>query len=233
MSTISIEKLIEQFGKPKAILLDWDNTLANSWPIIFRALNITFKEMGKDEWSYEDVINGREKIHHSLRESFPAIFGEHWEKAKEIYYKNFLAVHLDEIKLLDGAQETLEELKKLNIYLAIVSNKTGQYLRDELNHLKIDHYFHKIIGATDAKKDKPHAEPLYMALHASNIHQDDYPQNVWMVGDSRTDIEAAISANCLPVIFGDADVTPYFSKTKIGKINDHKHFVEILKALNN
>lgn len=228
---ISIEKLIEQFGKPKAILLDWDNTLANSWPIIFRALNITFKEMGKDEWSYQDVIDGRQNIHHSLRESFPHIFGEHWEKAKEIYHKNFLAVHLDEIKLLDGAQETLDELKKLNIHLAIVSNKTGQYLRDELKHLKIDHYFDKIIGATDAAKDKPHAEPLHMALHASDIHQDDYSQKVWMVGDSATDIEAAINMKCLPVIFGDADVSSYLSKTKIGKITDHKHFVEVLKSL--
>lgn len=228
---LSIEKLIEQFGKPKAILLDWDNTLANSWPIIFRALNITFKEMGKDEWTYEDVINGRQNIHHSLRESFPVIFGEHWEKAKEIYYKNFLAVHLDEIKLLEGAKETIDELAKLEIHLAIVSNKTGQYLRDELAHLKIDHYFDKIIGAGDAEKDKPHAHPIIAALHESNIHQDDYPQKVWMIGDSKTDIEAAINANCVPVIFGDADVSGYLSKSKIGKIDDHKHFFETLKNL--
>ncbi len=227
---ISIEELIKNFGKPKAVLLDWDNTLADSWGVIHRALNAAFREMGKEEWSYEDILNGRDNIHHSLRESFPLLFGSDWEKAREIYYKHFLAVHIQEIKLLEGAKETLDELKKLNINLAIVSNKTGQYLRDELNHLQISHYFDKIIGATDAEKDKPHADPILMALHGSNIHQDDYPQKVWMVGDSKTDIEAAINANCVPVIFGNADVKKYSEKSVIGKIKDHSHFQEVMRS---
>ncbi len=226
-----IEELIKKYGKPKAILLDWDNTLADSWRIIHKSLNCAFRELGMQEWSFEDIVKGRDNIHHSLRESFPILFGDKWEQAREIYYKNFLEVHIQEIQLLPGAMETLSHLQGLDVHLSIVSNKTGQYLRDELKHLGIHDFFHTIIGAGDATKDKPHADPLIMALHNSNIEQKDYQQKVWMVGDSKTDIEAAINAKCVPVIFGDADVSKYLSKNEIAKIDSHTHFQEVAKNL--
>ena len=62
--------------KPKAILLDWDNTLADSWRVIHKCLNDAFRAYGHEEWSLEDMMNNRGNIHHSLRESFPRIFGK-------------------------------------------------------------------------------------------------------------------------------------------------------------
>lgn len=228
---INIIDNIEKLPRPKAILLDWDNTLADSWKIIHKCLNVAFREMGKSEWSLEEVIEGREGIHHSLRESFPKLFGDQWEKAKEFYFNSFIACHLDEISLLPDSLETIKALAELDdVHVAIVSNKTGKHLRNELVHLGIDQYFDEIIGATDAERDKPYPEPLLKALEKTIIHEKDYG-TVWMIGDSVTDIEAAFNTKVVPVLYGHADVSSCLSRGNIYRINTHKEFHDIIKKL--
>lgn len=227
---INILSNIDKLPKPKAILLDWDNTLADSWKIIHKCLNVAFREMGKPEWSLEEVIEGRDGIHHSLRESFPIIFGDGWEKAKEFYFNAFIACHLDEISLLPDALETIKALSFLDAHIAIVSNKTGKHLRNELQHLGISEYFDEIIGATDAARDKPYPEPLLMALEKTIIHEKDYG-TVWMIGDSVTDIEAAFNTGVVPVLYGKADVSKCLARGDIYTINSHQEFQVLIKKL--
>ena len=227
---INIHKNYSLINKPKAILLDWDNTLADSWKIIHKSLNVAFRDLGFEEWTLEDVIKGKGGIHHSMRESFPTIFGEKWEQAKNLYYSAFLSCHLQEISLLSGAIETIKLLAKTNAFIAIVSNKTGIHLRNELNHLGISKYFNAIIGATDAEKDKPNKEPLLLALKHSSITEQDFDK-VWMVGDSVTDIEAAFNTGVVPVLYGFADVDSHLNNGDIYQISSHEEFQNIIKNL--
>ncbi len=185
---------------PHAILFDWDNTLADTWHIIYEALKETFIEMGREPWSFDDIKQGREGIHKSLRDSFPRIFGDDWETAKELYYKSFLNHHLNKLDILPGAYEVLEALSQTPIFVGIVSNKTGEYLRREVTHLGWDHLFDSVIGATDAEQDKPHPAPIHLALKESDITPS---QNVWFIGDSATDIACALNANCTPILYGE------------------------------
>ncbi len=228
---IKISENIDLVGKPKAILWDWDNTLADSWKIIHKCLNNAFREMGYKEWTLQEVIDGKEGIHHSLRESFPRLFGDKWEDAKKVYFESFIACHLEEISLLPDALETIKALQGYGTFNAIVSNKTGVHLRNELKHLGIDQYFDVIIGATDAAKDKPWAEPLHMALEKSDIDKKDYAKKVWMVGDSITDIEAAFNTGVMPVLYGNADVSKYLEKGDIYTIPTHREFQKLIKEL--
>jgi phosphoglycolate phosphatase len=227
---INILHNLDKVQKPKAILLDWDNTLADSWKIIHKCLNVAFREMGHKEWTIEEVIAGREGIHHSLRESFPRIFGADWEKAKNLYFSAFLACHLQEISLLPGSLESIKAMAELDSFVAIVSNKTGIHLRNELEHLGITKYFNAIIGAADAEKDKPFKEPLLLALKHSNVTEEDFDK-VWMIGDSVTDIEAAFNAGVVPVLYGHADVSKYLERGDIYTINSHTEFHLLLKKL--
>ena len=219
--------------KPKAILFDWDNTLADSWPIIHEALNKTFIAMGQEPWTMNDIIQGRDGIHHSLRDSFPRLFGDRWEEARQHYYDAFLEVHLDRIKPLPGAEEVLKRLKQAGIFTAIVSNKTGEYLRQEVTHLGWDQYFSRVVGATDAKRDKPFAEPIYLALEGSGIEAG---PDVWMVGDSPTDIEAALNAGCEPHMFGMAEIPALLLNDKrllkpIANYHDHMALTAAIEPL--
>lgn len=180
--------------RPKAVLFDWDNTLVDTWPVIHHALNSTFTAFDKEVWTVEETMD---RVRLSLRDAFPSIFGDEWEAAREHFYQAFQAVHLERLKVLPDAENLLANLAEEGIFLGIVSNKTGVYLRDEVTHLGWNKYFNALVGAGDAKKDKPAIDPLHLALNNSEA---DAGPDVWFVGDSGVDMEIAHVGGCVPVL---------------------------------
>jgi phosphoglycolate phosphatase len=210
--------------KPKAILFDWDNTLADTWPTIYSALRQTFETMGHTPWTFEET---KEKVHRSLRDSFPEIFGDRWQEAGDLYIKNFKRIHLQELIALDSAEEVLKELMDTDIYVALVSNKTGENLRAEVSHIGWDKYFSKVIGAKDAEEDKPSTKPVLMALEGSGI---ELGKDVWFVGDSITDMECAYNSKCVPIFYGDQDLTsPRYADHQPAK--HFKHHDDLIRVI--
>jgi phosphoglycolate phosphatase len=180
--------------KPEAILFDWDNTLVDSWTIIFDALNFTLESFGKEPWS---ITQTKTRVRKSLRDSFPDIFGERWKQAAEIFYERFDDIHISRLTPIKGAQKMLKEIHEQKIFLGVVSNKRGDYLRKEVHHLGWGKYFSSLVGATDAEKDKPSPEPVALALsdcaHKSGGH-------IWFVGDANIDMECAHNADLTPIL---------------------------------
>jgi len=213
--------------RPHAILFDWDNTLVNTWPTIHRALTQTFETMGHTPWSMEET---QEKVHRSMRDAFPAIFGNNWQQAAELYQKNFRSIHLDMLEPLPLAQELLDSLKGSGIYTAVVSNKTNVNLHKELAHIGWEPYFDKVVGALDAVSDKPSAAPVLLALEKSGIAPNNH---VWFIGDSITDMECAHNSGCLPILFGTRDLnTPEFKAfPPAHTFTDHAHLRDVLHTL--
>ena len=185
---------MSELEKPRAAIFDWDNTLIDSWAIIHDAMNVTLEAMGHPPWSYDDT---RSRVRRSLREAFPEMFGARWEEACDIFYGRFRAIHLDALKAIPGAESLLARLAGQGIYLGIVSNKNGDHLRAEARHLGWERYFGRIVGATDAPKDKPAPEPVHMALNGSGVAPG---AQVWFVGDTAIDMECAKNAGCVPVL---------------------------------
>jgi phosphoglycolate phosphatase len=186
-------------GRPRAILFDWDNTLVDSWPVIHQALGATFEAMGHEPWSFEQTkIN----VRLSLRDSFPKMFGDRWQDAMKVFYGAFEQTHIEKLKPLAGAAEMLRSLSSAGLYLAIVSNKTGRYLRKESSHLGWEGLFAQMVGAGDAAQDKPAAEALLLALDGSEFEPG---PAVWFVGDSGIDMEIAHRTRCVPVLLHRAD----------------------------
>jgi phosphoglycolate phosphatase len=180
--------------RPAAIIFDWDNTLIDSWTTIHKALSATFTAYGLTPWTFEETKN---RVQKSMRDSFPALFGDRWEEAGENFYEQYDAIHIKTLTPLDDVEETLERLVRKGIYLAVVSNKKGYYLRKEAAHLGWDKFFGQIVGALDADQDKPAVEPVAMALNGSGIEPGPH---VWFAGDSNIDMECAKNANCVPVL---------------------------------
>jgi phosphoglycolate phosphatase len=182
---------------PSAILFDWDNTLVDNWGAIHEALNLTLAAMGHPTWTYDET---RLRVQRSLRDSFPQMFGERWREAGDLYLHSFAEVHLRTLRPMPGADALLRELSRCGIYLAVVSNKTGRFLRLEAAHLGWDSHFRRLIGATDAPKDKPAVEPVDLALADSGI---DRNAAVWFVGDGAVDVECARNAGLSAILVGD------------------------------
>jgi len=181
-------------GKPKAILFDWDNTLVDSWEVIHLTLNATLTNYDMEPWT---TAQTRKRVRKSLRDSFPILFGAHWREASEFFYDYFAAIHLEKLTPLPGAAELLADISAAGIYLGVVSNKTGTYLRREAEFLGWDGYFSKIIGANDAENDKPSADPVHLALSAGTVEAG---PGVWFVGDADVDMECAVNTGCIPVL---------------------------------
>ncbi|MDW8444118.1 MAG: HAD family hydrolase [Acetobacteraceae bacterium] len=183
---------------PRAILFDWDNTLVDAWPGVTQALAETFSAFGLRPWSIAEV---RGRVRRSLRDTFPDLFGEAWERARDIFYEALERSHLQHVTPLPGAAQTLERARDLGLPLAVVSNKTGRYLRREAEALGWSRHFAALIGAGDAEADKPDPAPFRLALAAIGAAATDA---IWYVGDTALDMQAARRSGLLPVLIGDA-----------------------------
>lgn len=181
---------------PRAILWDWDNTLVDAWAGVQAGMNAALRAFGMPEWTVEEV---RARARLALREAFPQLFGAEWEKARDIFYAEVRARHLELITPLPGVEAALAAAARWP--QGVVSNKQGPILRAEVAHLGWGHSFGTVIGAGDAEADKPAAAPVLMALAQLGVPPG---PEVWFVGDTGVDMRAARAAGCSAVLLGDA-----------------------------
>jgi phosphoglycolate phosphatase len=178
------------------LLYDWDNTLVDGWGGITAALNAAFAEFALPRWTIADT---RARVRVSLRDSFPAMFGDDWQRARDIFYAVLEARHLQHVTPMPGAAEVLAAGSILP--QGVVSNKTGRFLRAEVGHLGWAGFFGVVIGAGDAVADKPDAAPLFLALDRLGRRPD---RSIWYLGDTALDMDAARAAGVTGVLLGDA-----------------------------
>ncbi len=179
---------------PRALLFDWDDTLVDNWETIHEALNVTLAAMGRPAWSFDET---QRRARQSSRDGFPRMFGERWQEAQKIFYQAFARDHLRTLKPLPDAEATLKRLSDAGLYLAVVSNKHGDFLRREADHLGWTGYFRRLVGAGDAAADKPALDAVAMALDGSGL---DRGPDVWFVGDADIDVECARNAGLTAVL---------------------------------
>jgi phosphoglycolate phosphatase len=189
-------ELVPRTAGPAILLYDWDNTLVDGWAGITAALNAVFTEFAMPLWSATDT---KERVRVSLRDSFPAMFGDEWERARDIFYSALTERHLQHVAPMPGAVEALAA--GTSWPQGVVSNKAGRYLRAEVTHLGWAGHFGAVVGAGDAAADKPDAAPIHLALqHLGQIAD----KSVWYLGDTALDMQAARAAGVTAVLVGDA-----------------------------
>jgi phosphoglycolate phosphatase len=211
--------------RPRAILFDWDNTLIDSWAIIHDAMSVTLRAMGHAPWSYDET---RTRVRRALREAFPDLFGARWEEARDIFYGRFRAIHLDALAALPGAESLLGAVAAHGLWLGVVSNKSGDHLRLEAKKLGWERYFGRIVGATDAARDKPAPDPVHMALNGSGVPAGG---DVWFVGDTAIDMECAKNTGCVPVLVRETEPEEgEFGASRIFHFRDHAALESLVRA---
>jgi len=182
--------------RPSVLLWDWDNTLVDGWTAIAAALNAVFAAHAMPAWT---VGQTRARVRGSLRDTFPAMFGERWRSARELFYATLAERHLDQLRPMPGAADALAAGARWP--QGVVSNKAGDFLRAEVAHLGWAPLFRAVVGAGDAAADKPDAAPILLALRPIGAAAD---RSVWYFGDTALDMQAARAAGCSAVLIGDA-----------------------------
>lgn len=185
---------LQQDKLPQAVLFDWDNTLVDTWPVIIKSMNRTLEHMGREPWTEEE---GKARIDRSLRDSFPDFFGQRWQEAMQIYYDFFSESHLEMLSPLPSSLDVVRYLAQNGVWTAVVSNKTGRFLRAEAQHLGWDSHFQRLVGAGDAEFDKPDIAPVHMALEGAGFGPD---SQVWFVGDKAIDLKCASLSGCSGIL---------------------------------
>ena len=105
------------------------------------------------------------------------------------FEQTYWRVFLSEAKLFPGLEKFLEELRLLQVPMAIVTDLTAQIQFRKMVYFELDHYFDYIVTSEEAGYDKPHRLPFEISLKKMNLHK---KQNIWFIGDNpKNDIEGA------------------------------------------
>ena len=169
----------------KAVIFDLDQTLIDSKDAHLAALVDSLEREGwstKVDWVYGLTTEGM------VKHSFPKIPDEILEKVVE-RKRHVLKNYLSKIKVLPGARELLNYLKKKGIKLILITNNTHREIAVLLEQIELTGYFDVVVGREDAQP-KPSPHPIIKAIQDINPPLEE----TIYIGDSDPDIEAAKAA---------------------------------------
>ena len=175
----------------KAVVFDWDNTLAQSTPALTHSINQVLEKYNLPPW---DVIKSYRNNNLSFQDNFPLFFGKNAKEAYNLYQQIYLKTALNKIKATEFSHPLLSFFKKRNIPICLMTNKDRKLLEFELPILFDPEIFSHIVCGHEAEANKPNIAHLLKTLHSILNPQDISPQSVWVIGDSPQDSFCA--CNC-------------------------------------
>lgn len=173
----------------KAVLFDFDGTLANTLPLCFDAFRTVFMEYDQRYLEDNDIkamfgpseteIIAGNLIHHNK------------EEAIELFYLHYEQNHKRLVVPSSEISALLQYIKETGKKMAIVTGKARRSLDISLSQLHMNNLFDVIITGDDVEKPKPDPEGLLKAIHQLGVK----PHEAMYIGDSNADLQAGASAN--------------------------------------
>lgn len=174
----------------KAVLFDLDGTLLDTNELIYKSFYYTFKEGLNLELSKDQITS---MFGQPLQDSF-----KDYSKEEEIdnlikmYREYNESLHDNMCDAFLGVNELLNELKRRNIKIGIVTSKRDILARRGMEIANIIDYMDVIVTPECTDKHKPNREPAIYACNKLNIE----PKEAIMVGDSHFDLMCGKDAGC-------------------------------------
>jgi pyrophosphatase PpaX len=213
----------------RAIIFDFDGTLANTLPICFCAFKNVFTEYDNKDLSSEEIKDmfgpsETDIIRNNL--SNPKK-----EMAIEYYYEKYSEHHKSLIEVDPEILELLRYLKEMDIKIGIFTGKAKRSLDISLKALEMDGMFDVIITGDDVTNPKPDSEGLLKALSLLEVNNSD----AIYIGDSDADVIAGVQANVftIGVQWLPEYQTATFKETPNLLIKSIKEFKSFFKVVTN
>ncbi len=170
-------------------LFDLDGTLIDSSKDIAVSANYALKTLGFDELEESQIIKhvgyGGENL---IRNILLVKDEELIKKAVEIFREYYFSNPAVYTKAFENITQILENLKKRNKKLAVITNKYRDISVEILKKLNLIDFFDEVIGGDTFENKKPHPQPIIETLKILKS------QRAVMIGDSEADINAGKSA---------------------------------------
>jgi len=183
--------------KPSGILFDLDGVLVDSFDAWLAALNdalkiFNHKEITKDEfiekyWGH-DLFDNLDKMNLTYEVG--------------VACNNLYKRHVDKIKIYP---DTKYILNQLNMYRkGVITNTPKDSAVKVLKQFDIDRYFEFVLTSDDVEISKPNPEIVLKSCELLNSK----PDEVILIGDTKSDVEAGKAAGCKVIgVNVDADYT--------------------------
>jgi phosphoglycolate phosphatase len=174
----------------RAVLFDWDGTLADTAEASYRCYVRTFSELG--------IPFDREIYARTYSPNWYLTFRalglgeEHWSRADQRWLAHFAN---EQVELLDGARHVVETLTARGLATGIVTSGSRERVERELEFHGLTAHLHERVYGCEVKEKKPHPEGLLLCLDRLRIHAEE----AVFVGDSPEDIEMARAARVYSV----------------------------------
>lgn len=175
----------------KAILFDFDGTLADTAPTIIQRFKETFALAGLPDRSEKEI---RATIGLPLSTSFmklqPTITADRALELCDIYREGYEEEAIKILRAFPGTEQVLRYLKDQGYKTAVVSSKKTDLIIEMTQALGISDLFDQLLGEDKVKHKKPAPD---MALLGMELLKADKAETL-VVGDSTYDIAMAKSA---------------------------------------
>lgn len=169
----------------KAVIFDFDMTLADSSYAIHHCSNLLARKFGLEEVSREVVLAG---IGLPIEDCWRLYWGDFKEEWLGYYRDEFRGVEQTGIRLFPNTVAALEELRAKGVRTGVVSNR--RFARRVVDATKLTPCMDVIIGLEDVTNAKPDPEALFKAIGKLGVGADE----AVYVGDTDIDMKTAVAA---------------------------------------
>lgn len=173
------------------LLFDLDGTLTDPKVGICTCVQYALAHLGIEE---PDLDKLEPFIGPPLKDSFMEFYGMSEEQAQEAvekYRERFKEKGIFENTMYKGVPKMLRNLRARGMTLAVASSKPTVFVRQILEHFKIDKYFKVVMGSeldgTRGTKEEVVRATLRELFDKKPVDRD----KVYMIGDRRFDVEGA------------------------------------------
>lgn len=178
--------------KYRAIIFDWDGTLAMTlhlWLAGYREALQKQSHTIPDSIIAADFFYERDKSIHK----YPGVdFERMFEDTKD-----YIHVHLGELALYPKGFDAIKKLHENGVVLCLVSSSPRQLLEKGFEVHGLARYFASIVSGDDVTRHKPNPEAFLETISKLNF----LPEEILIVGDAKTDIQAGKAAGLATCLF--------------------------------
>lgn len=189
---ITLPAPASRLSELQAVIFDLDGTLIDTVELIrvsFRyATETVLGEAIPDEITMANVGQ-------PLMTQFLDMAPDHADELLKTYRQFNRAYHDDLAQAYPGTLETLGELKRRGVPMAIVTSKGTESATRGIVHFGIGEFISVVVTADDVPLHKPDPHPLRVAAERLGV---ELGYSIYL-GDSPHDVQAAISGNAIAV----------------------------------
>lgn len=132
--------------KLRAVIFDLDGTLADTLPIVVKAFEATFAELGVPKRTQREIFAEFGPTEDGV---ISALFGDLRDSAVPVYYESYERLLSDSVVPFDGIRELLAGCQQAGMRIACVTGKSDRGAAVTLDVLQLSGVFEAIRGGSD------------------------------------------------------------------------------------